>query len=297
VRSREISELIEASPTVWRRWLASELRRMRGEAGLEQKQVAQALRCTVTKVSYFENAQRPVVPRDLDEILLPLYSVPPERWPEYLDAAEQARRKSWWEDYPDDVLPEWFGRFVGFEQGADELRTYEAHFVAGLLQVPAYTAALMRSGHTALTDDQIARSVELRTRRQAVVFRDANPLRCWAVLDEAVLRRAAGGPHVMTAQLEHLVEAARRPNVTLQVLPFSRGAHPGSGSGFTILSFPWPTDPGVVYLESGWSAGVYLEEPHEIEDHRQIFERLCDLALDPDASIALLRDLAKEYAA
>jgi transcriptional regulator with XRE-family HTH domain len=289
--------VIEASPTVWRRWLASELRRMRGEAGLEQKQVAQALRCTVTKVSYFENAQRPVVPRDLDEILLPLYSVPEDRWALYLEAAELARRKSWWEEYGEDVLPEWFARFVGFEQGASELRTYEPQFVTGLLQTPQYTAALMRGGHTQLSEDQIARSVELRTRRQAVVFRETNPLRSSVVLDEAVLRRAAGGPRVMKAQLQHLVAVAQRPNVTVQVLPFSRGAHSGIGSGFTILTFPWPTDPGVVYVESGWSAGVYLEEPHEIEDHRQIFERLCFLSLDPDASIALMRDLAKEYAA
>jgi transcriptional regulator with XRE-family HTH domain len=289
--------VIEASPTVWRRWLASELRRMRSEAGLEQKQVAQALRCTVTKVSYFENAQRPVVPRDLDEILLPLYSVPEARWPMYLDAADAARHKCWWESYDDDVLPEWFVRFVGFEQGAAELRTYEPQFVAGLLQTPQYTAALMRGSHAELGEDQIARSVELRSRRQVVVFRDANPLRCSVVLDEAALRRAAGGPRIMQAQIRHLVEAARRPNVTVQVLPFDRGAHPGLGSGFTILTFPWPTDPGVVYLESGWSAGVYLEEPHEIEDHRQIFERLCALSLDPDASIGMMRDLAKEYAA
>ena len=270
---------------------------MRNEAGLEQKQVAQALRCTVTKVSYFENAQRPVVPRDLDEILLPLYSVPEDRWPMYLDAADAARLKSWWETYDEDVLPEWFVRFVGFEQGASELRTYEPQFVAGLLQTPGYTAALMRGSHAELGEDQIARSVDVRVRRQSVVFRDANPLRCWVVLDEAALRRAAGGPRIMQAQLQHLVEAAQRGNVTVQVLPFSRGAHPGIGSGFTILTFPWPTDPGVVYVESGWSAGVYLEEPHEIEDHRQIFERLCALSLDPDASIGMMRDLAKEYAA
>jgi transcriptional regulator with XRE-family HTH domain len=292
-----IDEVSEASPTVWRRWLASELRRMRGDAGLEQKQVAQALRCTVTKVSYFENAQRPVVPRDLDEILLPLYSVPRERWPQYLEAAEQARRKNWWDGYDPEVLPGWFTRYLGFEQGAAEMRAYEPHVVAGLLQTRDYTSALLHGAYLEHSDDQIMQSVDLRSRRQAVLFRDANPLRSRVVLDEAVLRRAAGGPRVMHAQLQHLVEVAQRGNVTVQVLPFDRGAHPGIGSGFTILTFPWPSDPGVVYLESGWSTGVYLEEPHEIEDHRQIFERLCDLSLPPDASVALIRDLAKEYAA
>lgn len=284
----------EASPTVWRRWLASELQRLRADAGMEQKTVAHALRCTVTKVSYFENAQRPVVPRDLDEVLLPLYKVPEALWPEYLGAAEKARKKGWWEEYDDEVMPEWFRRFVGFEQGSSELRAYEPQFVAGLLQIPEYATAILRRGPSQLPEDQIAKVVELRRRRQAVVMRDTDPVRFWSILDEAALRRAAGGPEVMRAQLDYLVEAARRPNITLQVLPFSSGAHPGIGSGFTIINFPWPTDPGVVYLESGWSAGVYLEEPHETEDHRLIFDRLCELALDPDASVAMVRQRAEE---
>jgi transcriptional regulator with XRE-family HTH domain len=287
--------VIEASPTVWRRWLACELRCMRAAAGLEQKQVARALRCTVTKVSYFENAQRPVVPRDLDEILLPLYGIPEERWPVYLEAAQEARKRGWWEDYDDDVLPDWFRRYVGFEQGAADLRTYEPQFVSGLLQTADYMAALTRGSPVDLTESQVAQRIELRLRRQEVLTRTPEPLRCWVVLDESALRRAAGGPQVMQAQLDHIVEVAQRPNVTVQVLPFSRGAHPGIGSGFTILRFPWGTDPGVVYLESGWSAGLYLEEPHEIEDHTLIFERLCTLSLDPDASIAMVRELAKEY--
>jgi transcriptional regulator with XRE-family HTH domain len=260
--------VIEASPTVWRRWLACELRNMRAAAGLEQKQVARALRCTVTKVSYFENAQRPVVPRDLDEILLPLYGIPEERWPVYLEAAQEARKRGWWEDYDDDVLPEWFRRYVGFEQGAADLRTYEPQFVSGLLQTADYMAALSRGSPVDLTERQVAQRIELRLRRQEVLTRTPEPLRCWVVLDESALRRAAGGPQVMQAQLDHIVDVAQRPNVTVQVLPFSRGAHPGIGSGFTILRFPWGTDPGVVYLESGWSAGLYLEEPHETPTRR-----------------------------
>lgn len=261
---------------------------------MEQKTVAHALRCTVTKVSYFENAQRPVVPRDLDEVLLPLYGVPESRWPEYLEAAEKARRKGWWEEYDDEVLPEWFRRFVGFEQGASEVRAYEPQFVSGLLQTPEYTMAIMRRGPTELSEEDLARAVELRRKRQALVTRDHDPVSFWVILDEAALRRAAGGPEVMKTQLDHLIDMAHLPNITLQILPFSRGAHPGMGSGFTILKFPWPTDPGVVYVESGWSAGVYLEEPYEIEDHSLIFERLADLSLDPDASIAMVQELAKE---
>jgi transcriptional regulator with XRE-family HTH domain len=287
--------VIEASPTVWRRWLASELRRMRAQAGLEQKQVARALRCTVTKVSYFENAQRPVVPRDLDEILLPLYGVPEDEWPTYLKAAEEARRKGWWEDYDHDVLPDWFRRYVGFEQGAASLRCYQPQVVNGLLQTADYMAALMSEHPVALTASQTSGRIELRLRRQEVLARAPDPPGCWVVLDEAVLHRLIGGPQVMRAQLEHLVDMAQRPNVTLQVLPFSCGAHPGIGSSFKVLLFPWDTDPGVVYLESGSSAGLYLEEVDEIEDHTRVFERLCALSLAPEDSVQMVRQLADEY--
>lgn len=256
--------------------------------------MANALRCTVTKVSYFENAQRPVVPRDLDEVLLPLYGVPEDRWHEYLGAAEKARRKAWWDEYDDEVLPEWFRRYVGFEQGSSSLQIYEPQFVPGLLQTPEYTTAILRRGPVELRDDDLAKVVELRMRRQNLVMREDNPVNLWVILDEAALRRPAGGAEVMGPQFAQLVEAALRPNITLQILPFSTGVHPGMGSGFTILQFAWPTDPGVVYVESGWSAGVYLEQSYEIEDHSMIFERLADLALDEDASLTMLRELAKE---
>jgi transcriptional regulator with XRE-family HTH domain len=285
--------VFEASPTVWRRWLAAELQRLRAEAGLEQKQVAKALRCTVTKVSYFENAQRPVVPRDLDEVLLPLYGVPEERWPEYLDAARRSREKGWWEAYDDDVLPEWFSRFVGLEQGAARLRSYDPQTVSGLLQTPEYAAEVIRCGSAGFSEDQILQRVELRTRRQAALVRPDDPLELWVVLDEATLRRVVGGPTAMRAQLEHVIETSERPNVTVQVLPFDRGAHAGMAGSFTILDFPWPTDPGVVFVESGWSVGVYFEQPHEVEDQNLAFQKLSDLALPPAESVAFMAEAAR----
>jgi hypothetical protein len=167
--------------------------------------------------------------------------------------------------------------------------------VSGLLQTADYMAALLDENPVELAPSTVTRRIELRLRRQEVLTRPTDPLQCWVVLDEAVLRRAIGGPRVMRAQLEHLVDAAQQPNVTLQVLPFDRGAHPGIGSGFTILRFPWDTDPGIVYLESGSSAGLYLEDIDEIDDHTRIFERLCVLSLAPDTSVALLAKLADEY--
>lgn len=291
------TDAIEASPTVWRRWLASELQRLRAEAGLEQKQVAKALRCTVTKVSYFENAQRPVVPRDLDEVLLPLYGVPEHRWPDYLEAARRSRLKGWWEAYDEDVLPEWFSRFVGLEQGAARLRSYDPQTVSGLLQTPEYAGEVIRCGSTGFTDEQIAHRVELRSRRQAALTRPRDPLDLWVVLDEATLRRVVGGPAAMRAQLEHVVEVAEWPNVTIQVLPFDRGAHAGMAGSFTILDFPWGTDPGVVFVESGWSVGVYFEQPHEVEDQRLAFQKLADLALPPAESVAMVAEAARALTA
>jgi transcriptional regulator with XRE-family HTH domain len=286
-----------ASPTVWRRWLASELRRLRAAAGLEQKQVAKALRCTVTKVSYFENAQRPVVPRDLDEVLLPLYGVPRSLWPAYVDAAHRAREKGWWEDHEGAQRPEWFSRFVGLEQGASELWAYEPQYVPGLLQTPAYAEAVIRSAALSRPSDrEVAAKVGFRTRRQGALTRPDHPLRLWVVLDEAALRRVVGGPEAMRAQVEHLVEAARRPNVVLQVLPFDRGAHAGMAGGFSILSFPWAADAGLGFLESGWSVGVYFEQPHDIADQRLAFGKLCDLALGPEDSRRAMAEVAAELA-
>ncbi|HEY0804908.1 MAG TPA: helix-turn-helix domain-containing protein, partial [Pseudonocardiaceae bacterium] len=123
-----------SSPTVWRRWLAFELARLRQENGLDQKDVAKALRCTVGKVSYYETAERPVVLRDLDEVLLPLYKVPKDRWPVYLQAAKDSRKKGWWESYSADTLPSWLSLYVGLEQGAGQLRIYQAQLIPGLLQ-------------------------------------------------------------------------------------------------------------------------------------------------------------------
>lgn len=284
---------VAASPTVWRRWLAAELQRLRADAGLDQKQVAKALRCTVTKVSYFENAQRPVVPRDLDEVLLPLYEVPEERWPAYLDAARRSRQKGWWEAYEEDVVPEWFSRFIGLEQGAARLRSYDPQTVSGLLQTPEYAAEVIRSGSAGFTEEQIDQRVELRRLRQAALTRAADPLELWVVLDEATLRRVVGGPAAMRAQIEHVVAVTELPNVTVQVMPFERGAHAGMSGGFTILDFPWPTDPGVVFVESGWSVGVYFEQRHEVEDQGIAFRKLSDLALPPAESVDMMRAAAR----
>jgi transcriptional regulator with XRE-family HTH domain len=280
---------------VWRRWLAFELARLRRESGLDQKDVAKALRCTVGKVSYYETAERPVVLRDLDEVLLPLYQVPEDRWPVYLKAAKDSRQKGWWESYSSDAMPSWLSLYVGLEQGAAQLRSYEAQLIPGLLQTVDYTTAVVRRGTAELTKDQISRRIEVRAARKAILTREPDPLRLWVVLDEAVLRRVVGNRAVMLDQLNHLIDAADYAKITVQVLPFEHGAHPGMHGPFAILGFPWPNDPGVVYMEHRAGA-FYLEEPLDIDAHTVAFEHLCAHALPPDESVTMIRDVAKEYA-
>jgi transcriptional regulator with XRE-family HTH domain len=280
---------------VWRRWLAFELARLRQQKGLDQKDVAKALRCTVGKVSYYETAERPVVLRDLDEVLLPLYEVPKNRWPVYLQAAKDSRQKGWWESYSTDAMPSWLSLYVGLEQGAAQLRIYDAQLITGLLQTEDYTAAIVRRGTAELTEDQIAQRMEVRAARKAVLTREPDPLRLWVVLDEAVLRRVVGSRKVMHDQLNHLIDAADQAKITLQVMPFEHGAHPGMRGPFTILGFPWPSDPGVVYIEHR-SGAFYLEQPAEIDAHTVAFEHLCAHALPPDESVTMIRSVAKEYA-
>lgn len=283
------------SPTVWRRWLAFELARLRKEAGLDQKDVAKALRCTVGKVSYYETAERPVVVRDLDEVLLPLYNVPEEHWPRYIKAAKDSRRKGWWEQYDTRTVPTWFSLFIGLEQGASRIRVYEAQLIPGLLQTEEYAEAVARRGTAERAEAEVRDHVGLRMARQAALHRDSKPLRLWAVIDEAVLRRIVGSATVMRHQLLHVAEmAVSHPGVTVQVVPYSHGAHPGMTGRFQILDFPWPTDPGVAYIEHRAGA-LYLEEPLEIDAHTMAFEHLCGLALSPEQSVTMIRDIAEEY--
>lgn len=278
------------SPTVWRRWLAHELLRLRRAAGLERADVAKRVRCTTQKIGHIETATVPPKTRDLEEVLLPMYGVPADRWAFYLQAAKDARKKGWWESHTD-ALPEWFSLYVGLEQGASEIRTWDPQLVHGLLQTEDYMAAVLRGGTDEFASAEVDRRVALRRARQAVL--DAQePLWFWKIISEDALHSNIGGPKVMRSQLGHLVEAAQRPHVTVQVLPRGIGAHAGVLGPFMVLGFPTEGDPGVVYLEHRTGA-VYLEEGSEMKAHRIAFEKLRDLALSPTASVDLIAKTAE----
>jgi transcriptional regulator with XRE-family HTH domain len=284
-----------SSPTVLRRWLALEMRRLRLEAGLSQGDVARGIGCKVPKVSLIEGGERNIHDDDLLR-MLELFEVPIERHSEYVEAARIARTKGWWERYDDHTTAPWHQTFVGLEQGAERLRSYQTAIFHGLLQTPAYTAAILRSGTSTISEEMIVRLVDLRRRRQEAIVRDDHPLQLWALVDEAALRHVIGGHETMRSQLEHVAEVVRdHDNVTFQIVPFERGAAWEATYGpFTILSFGFRTDPGVVYIEHR-SGAMTLDSIAEVDTHSTIFERLRGFALTPEKSVKLLLQTAKDY--
>jgi Domain of unknown function (DUF5753) len=202
--------------------------------------------------------------------------------------ARRASAPGWWHDYSD-VLPTWFEAYVGLEEVATQIRAYEVQFVPGLLQTEDYARAVTLLGHDAASAREIERRVRLRMTRQGVLARE-DPPNVWAVIDEAVLRRPAGGPAVMRGQLEHLAELALRPNVTIQIIPFRTGGHSAAGGPFSILRFAEPDLPDVVYLEQLTSA-LYLDKPEAVDSYLRVMERVCMEAATPAHSAEIIANL------
>jgi transcriptional regulator with XRE-family HTH domain len=279
------------SPTVWRRWLAFELRRLREDTGLLQTEVGKACGWSGARVSYIENAQQKVAEKDLRK-LLPLYDVPEPDWPRYLRAADESRKRGFWEPY--DTVPG-VSEYVGLEQGAASIRYVEPALVPGLLQTRDYITALLRSDVIRRTEQQIERLVELRMARQLAVTRADDPVDLFAIVDEAVLRRPGGGRKAMAAQLDHLVTMAERPNVTIRVVPFERGVNPCMVGAVRLLSFAWASVPDVVYLEHRDRLEAIEDEP-AVSAHRVAFDYLSEeAALDAASSLAMMRELSEEF--
>jgi len=224
--------------------------------------------------------------------LLTLYGVTGETEREQmLMLARQASTPGWWQQYSD-VLPGWLELYVGLEEAASIIRTYEVQFVHGLMQTEDYARAVILIGNAHAPAEEIDRRVRARMRRQRLLTRSDAP-ELWAVLDEAALRRAPNGAEVMRAQLEHLLQLTELPNVTLQIVPFSAGPHAAAGGPFTILRFPEPDLPDLVYLEQLNSA-LYLDQPGDVTDYVNVMSQLCVQAETGAASKNILRGLIEE---
>jgi transcriptional regulator with XRE-family HTH domain len=285
---------ISVSPTVWRRWLALELRRLRRACDMPQQAAARACGWSGARLSYLENGQQTLTEGDLDQ-LLELYKVPEDERERYYTAVKRSHTAGWWERF-EFLIDDWISLYVGLEQGAAEIHSYEPLLVPGLLQTPEYARAIMRGGLRHRSTREIDRLVELRTARQAILTRAEEPTRLDVVLDESVLYRSPGAPGVLHGQLQHLVKMAALPSVTLRVLPLEGGVQSYSPGPFSILTFPWEQpDPGIVYLEYR-GGSLYLEEFDEVERHTLAFEGLVDRALDPEKSLATVREATERHA-
>lgn len=258
-------------PTVRRILVGAQLRRLRESKNLTREAAGYRIRASESKISRLELGRVSFKDRDIAD-LLELYGVEDEQRRNALIAlAREANAPGWWHGY-DDVLPNWFETFVGLEEAASMIRSYEIQVLPGLLQTEAYTRAVVSAGVPNAALAEVERRVNFRIKRQEILRRD-DPPHFWAVIDEAVLHRPIGGTKVMREQVEHLLDMMALPNVTLQVMPFRFGGHVGEGGAFTILRFPEPELPDTVYVEHLTSAH-YLDKPDHVERYAQAMERL-----------------------
>jgi transcriptional regulator with XRE-family HTH domain len=277
-------------PTALRIALGIQLRQLRQAGHITTAQAAGVIRATPSKISRLERGRTTARQRDVAD-LLSLYGVtdPAER-EELLEMARQTSAPGWWQQYGD-VLPRWFESYIGLETAASVIRSYELQFVPGLLQTEEYARAVISISNAHASAEEIAHRVSLRMRRQELLTRPGAP-EMWAVLDEAALRRSPGGPEVMRAQLEHLLQVTELPNVTLQIVLFDTGPHAAAGGPFSILRFPEPDLPDVVYLEQLNSA-VYLDQPDDVTSYQTIMDQLCVQAETSTASKTMIRALLR----
>jgi transcriptional regulator with XRE-family HTH domain len=280
-----------AEATVLRMLLGAQLRRLREASGIPADKAGFEIRSSRSKISRMENGRVGFKLRDIED-LLTLYGVTDgQQRSEVITLARQSSAPNWWSRYGD-ILPGWFETYLGLESAAVTIRSFEVQFVPGLFQTEEYARAVTRLGHQTASDDEIDRRVTLRARRQEVLTR-ADPPRVWAVLDEAVLRRAYGGPGVLREQLRHLSEAAQLPNVSLQVVPFARGGHAGASGAFSLLRFRERDLPDVVYLEQLTSA-VYLDQRPDVEHYLEVVDQLSGEALTPAESRSFIDQVAAQ---
>jgi transcriptional regulator with XRE-family HTH domain len=278
-------------PTLRLRRLAAELRRLRAEAGLTREEVTARTGVNGATLYRLETAKARPQARTL-VALLDLYEITaPDQRADFQALARQSDEQSWLQSFPPE-LAEAYATYISFEGEASSLLNYECLFIPGLLQTEDYARAALSRGMPTATKEEVGRQVEARMSRQAVLTHDP-PLQLWAIVDEAALHRPVGGTAVMQAQLAHLSEAAEPPNVTLQVLPYSVGAHPGMPGSFALLRFADAGAGDVVYIETQASS-LFLESDTDLGQFTTIFEYLRALALPPDTSVELIHAIARD---
>ncbi|MFF4709608.1 helix-turn-helix domain-containing protein [Streptomyces sp. NPDC001297] len=276
-----------------RRQLGAELARLRRSRGLKAADVAKHLGCSETRISRLENGTgRPKLKDGEVTALCELFGISEDHQIAALRnlATEATQQNAWWDGFRQ-ALPSGLEPLLGFETDARAERAWEPNLVHGLLQTPAYAREILAAwpSNRALDIEDLVR---VREKRAELLTRDDRaPLELWVILDETVIRRPIGGAGVMRDQIGHLIDMAALPSVTLQLMPVSKGAHPGLGGAFSILEFEEAAP--VVYVDSP-AGNLFLDRTHDVRQFATSLDLLRARALDPDDSTALLRDAARE---
>jgi hypothetical protein len=281
-----------SGPTVPRMILGNQLHRFREAAGISPDRASYEIRASRSKISRMENGRVGFKERDVAD-LLDLYGITDEESRAGLmTLARQANAPGWWSKYGGDIMTDWFEEYLGLEAAASVIRAFELQFVHGLFQTEAYARAVTLLGNAAAPADEIDRRVGLRLKRQDLLT-GPRPPQVWAIIDEGALRRPVGGPAVMRGQLNRLIEAAQLRQVTIQVVPFSKGGHAAAGGSFTVLRFSANDVPDVVYIEQLTSA-LYLDKREDVDHYLEVMNNLSTEALTPAQTAQFLADIIKE---
>jgi transcriptional regulator with XRE-family HTH domain len=277
-------------PTVRRMILGTQLRRLRERAEISRSEAGYSIRSSESKISRIELGRVSFKERDVAD-LLTLYGVTdPEERTQFLDLVKQSNRLGWWHRY-NDLIPKWFEDYIGLEEAADRIQTYELQFMPGLLQTEEYALAVASHGRPQSVNEDIERRVALRLRRQKVLLGPQAP-RVWAIIDESVLHRPLGGRKVLRAQIGRLLELTTMPHIALQIVPYRMSGYAAEGA-FTLLRFAEPELPSIVYSEY-LTGALYLEKPDEIEKYSRALDQLAVDAETPDRSRQILAKVRAE---
>ncbi|AYN43435.1 XRE family transcriptional regulator [Streptomyces dangxiongensis] len=281
------------APSVLRMILGRQLEELRTRAGLGYAEAGAAIGVSHSTIRRMEAAKVARLRLADAEKLLRVYGVTDqEELDTFLQSVREANKRGWWHTYRD-VMPDWFAAYLSLEQAANQIRVYENQFVHGLLQTEDYARALLTAANPHTSAEATERRVALRMRRQELLARPAPP-RLWVVMDETVLRWPVGGPEVMRAQIDHLVEVNRLPQVTVQLMPFRNGPHPALRAGaFHLFRFRARELPDIACL-SGLVGAVYLDKAEDVVVYREALDRLGAQAAPARKTEALLGALRKE---
>jgi transcriptional regulator with XRE-family HTH domain len=287
-----VTDALHGSPTVLRMILGRQLQALREKAGLTYAQAAEVIYSSEWTVRRMERAEGGLKPLTVKALLIAYGVTDVREIDAFLALARDASRPGWWHQYGD-ALPDWFKVAVGLEESASLIRAYQPQVVPGLLQTEGYIRAITASSFPSEKEEDSERRVALRLARQDLLSRPAPP-EYWVVLEETVLRRPIGGQDVMRGQIEHLIEVAALPNITVQVLPFAAGWHPAMYGMFNIFRFPDDAMPDVVYSE-GLTSAYYLNKPEETTKYTEALDRMAAQAATPDQTVTILREILKEH--